>query len=135
MAEDAVKKVKGFLSSPLAKFLIVIIVLGVIAYFAMLQYQKSIYNGSTKREVIAAVKRDRALSFIEYLRSGGNEVPLDVSDDIFKGIIYGYESTGNFVVREEDIARTLILRGIERHHLKDFSSSIGSGILLSSYLK
>jgi len=124
-------KIVGFIKSPVGKFLIVAIVVVVVGYLAFIQYEKSMYNGNTKKDIekglVDKVSKDRVTVIKgEDLNFINGTYPLV---DILKW----YDENDPRVVSDVQLTAYLNSLGIDSDKRADFSYLVGTPLKLVNY--
>jgi hypothetical protein len=107
--KDIFKDIGGFLKSEWGKRLLILLAIVVAIYFAKLQYEKLIYNGLSKSQVIKAVAKNYTLARIQSHMSEVNSNHFASKDKMTKW----YDDNIPPHVEERDIKIALDSLGID----------------------
>jgi len=125
-------KVLNFIKSPMGKWIIAIVIILIISYIAFVQYQKSIYNGSTKKDVENNVKSLFAKDVIDYIKS--NDENLLQNRYTLAEVLSWYDENQTSILDSAKVGEYLSKLGISSDRRQDFSGLNNQQVLLVNYI-
>lgn len=127
-------KILGFIKSPMGKLLIILLVVIIVSWVSLIQYQKSIYKGKTKSQLInylAGLYSKSQISWIrendENVKSGGELLP----------ILEWYDENSTYNVSSDFIVNSMTELGIEPKHFESIlksKESINKKVILVNFI-
>ena len=125
-------KVLNFIKSPMGKWIIAIVIILIISYIAFVQYQKSIYNGLSKKDVENNVKSLFAKDTIDYIKT--NDDNLLQNRYTLAEVLSYYDENQTSTLDSAKVAEYLGKLGISSDRRSDFSGLNNQQIMLVNYI-
>ena len=123
------KEILDFLNSSLGKFVIVLVILGLVGYLSLLEYQKSIYSGMTKEQVRKKIEGIYAKERIEQILL---QDPQATTVGLQR-ILRWYDENASNTITRYNINNIMTKVGIDASRYSDFYYIEGTYVELVPY--